>query len=117
MEVDSSLVNQPQQLQERIARLFRLAKVSVDRELRIQGSGASQYADANRTTSDQDASPRPATANQIRAIHAIANRHQIDLVAELRSRFDVNRPDDLTLGEASELIDFLKPATNGPVSE
>ena len=38
MEVDSSLVDQPRELHQRIARLFRLAKASVDRELAAQMS-------------------------------------------------------------------------------
>ena len=37
MEVDSSLVDQPRELHQRINRLFRLAKASVDRELAARG--------------------------------------------------------------------------------
>jgi hypothetical protein len=51
---------------------------------------------------------RLATASQVRAIHAIANQHRIDLTSELHSRFNVNRPDELALAQASELIDALK---------
>ena len=94
MEVDSSLVDQPRELHERIARLFRLAKESVDREL-----------------------TRPATANQVRAIHAIANEQKLDLTEELRRRFGVCRVDDLSLHEASQLIDAIKPSTNGAASQ
>ncbi|MBV09486.1 hypothetical protein [Rubinisphaera sp.] len=56
---------------------------------------------------------RLATASQVRAIHAIANKARIDLPSELNQRFGVSRPDDLTLSQASELIDAIKPQTNG----
>lgn len=56
---------------------------------------------------------RLATASQVRAIHAIANKARIDLPGELNQRFGVSRPDDLTLSQASEMIDAIKPQTNG----
>ncbi|PHS11663.1 MAG: hypothetical protein COA78_09110 [Blastopirellula sp.] len=55
---------------------------------------------------------RLATASQVRAIHAIANQHRIDLTSELHSRFNVNRPDELAIAQASELIDALKAASH-----
>jgi hypothetical protein len=101
MEVDSSLVDQPRQLHERIARLFRLAKQSVDREL-----GSS---DATEVDSDV----RPATPAQVCALHAIANRLQLDLSAEIQTRFGAMRPDELSLQQASQLIDTIKSSSNG----
>ena len=38
----------------------------------------------------------------------IANERQIDLGAELQNRFAVDRPEDLSIRQASELIDALK---------
>jgi hypothetical protein len=106
LEVDSSLVDQPRELHTRIARLFRLAKASVDREL------AAQMDASNRATA---AAPhtRSATSNQVRAIHAIAQRQKLDLSEEVKTRFGVRRPDDLSLEQASQLIDALKPSANG----
>ena len=60
MEVDSSLVDQPRELHQRIARLFRLAKASVDREL------AAPMDASNRASTDAPCARR-ATANQVRA--------------------------------------------------
>jgi len=57
--------------------------------------------------------PRRATASQVRAIHALANRQGLDLDHELRSRFQVERPDDLTIALASQFIDDLKAAPHG----
>jgi hypothetical protein len=101
MEVDSSLVEQPRQLHEQMARLFRLAKQSVDREL-------STTEGANPVLSD-----RPATPAQIRALHAIAKRQQLDLAEEIHARFGVDQPDQLSLHQASQLIDWIKPSENG----
>lgn len=56
---------------------------------------------------------RKATASQIRAIHAILNRQGLDLVETLRDHFGVTMAEDLSIGQASELIDELKGATNG----
>jgi hypothetical protein len=113
MEVDSSLVNQPQQLHKRIARLFRLAKESVDRELDGHGNEVAQCAASNSATAGQEAPVRPATANQVRAIHAIANRQNLELTEELRNRFGVYRADELTLDQASQLIEAIEPSANG----
>jgi hypothetical protein len=46
--------------------------------------------------------------SQVRAIRAIANRAGVNLSELLRERFNVGRPDDLSIGDASTLIDDLK---------
>jgi len=51
---------------------------------------------------------RPATPNQLKAIRMIVGRFRIDLAAILRGEFGVPRPEELTLGQASKLIDILK---------
>ena len=37
----------------------------------------------------------------------------MDLAQELRNRFNVDRPDDLSIGDASRFIDDLKAAPAG----
>ena len=108
IEADASLVAQPRELQERVAGLFRLAKEAVDWQL--DGPLPS-----GRQPADGDARPaiRPATPAQIRAIHALASRGQLDLVAELEGRFDVDRPADLTVEQASQLIDAIQQSFPG----
>jgi hypothetical protein len=93
----------------RIARLFRLAKASVDRELAAPSDAS------NRAPADAP-HRRRATSNQIRAIRAIAQRLELDLDKEVKTRFGVCRPDDLSLEQASQLIDALKPSTNGAIN-
>src|SRR6476660_1589059 len=106
MEVDSSLVDHPRQLHERVRRLFRLAKQSVDLELGRPRSVETRISEA-------EAGTRPATHRQIRAIQAIAGSRSLDLTEELRNRFGVERLEDLSLDEASQLIDAIKSSANG----
>jgi hypothetical protein len=115
MEVDSGLVDQPRELHVRIARLFRLANASVDRELnrRVEATLSHTNGCAVRGT----AATRRATSNQIRALHAIASERQIDLLVELRRRFQVERLEELTLGQASELIGAIKEAGDAVIPE
>ena len=49
-----------------------------------------------------------ATRNQIRSIFAIARSQGLDPLQILRTRFNLDLPEDLTIREASSLIDELK---------
>jgi hypothetical protein len=56
-------------------------------------------------------SPRPAkraTPSQVKAICAIARAQHADLEGLLRGEYGVDRPEDLSLSQASEFIDQLK---------
>ena len=125
LEIESTLASEPDLLKERIRALFGLARSAVDEELQRQGgaahngqqgsvptatAGATSQRTHERTSreGERPTSRRVATASQVRAIHAIANRHHVDLASELRDRFGVERPEELSLGDASELIDSLE---------
>jgi hypothetical protein len=56
---------------------------------------------------------RRGTASQVRALHAIAGRQERDLAGLLDERFGIREPAELTITEASHLIDEFKGATNG----
>jgi hypothetical protein len=58
-------------------------------------------------------SGKPATANQVKAIAAIARRQHADLEGLLRDGYGVARAEELTLAEASRLIDELKAVAEG----
>jgi hypothetical protein len=58
----------------------------------------------------QHRSSRPATESQVKAICAIARNQQVDLESLLREEYGVNHPKDLSLSQASALIDRLKAA-------
>jgi hypothetical protein len=114
LEVEAGLVNQPDELQDRIRRLFRLAKSSVDDELNgSTNNGQNGNVHDSNGNGQQQRGGRAATASQVRALHSIASRQRLDLAAEVRNRFNIDRPEDLLIGEASELIDAIKPHTNG----
>ena len=59
---------------------------------------------------DRSRPGKPATPNQIKAIVTIARRQRADLEGLLRDDYGVGRPEDLTLAQASALIDALKAA-------
>jgi hypothetical protein len=53
---------------------------------------------------------QPATPSQVRAIAAIAKARHADLAGLLRDGFGVDRPEDLSVAQASKVIDALKAA-------
>ena len=63
---------------------------------------------AGRTAAEAPRPGKPATVNQVKAIPSIARQNGTDLVAILGDQYDVERPEDLTLRQASALIDWLK---------
>jgi hypothetical protein len=70
---------------------------------RENGNGSSA-----RTQGDRSRVRKPATPNQVKAILAIARRQNTDLGRMLQQEYGVERPEDLTIGQASDLIDLLK---------
>ena len=141
LEVDSTLASEPERLQERIRELFGFAKMSIDEELqsaptqpasdaqRSNGrasdntrqphasgrNGASRSATngyrSNGNGRQPANNPPPATASQVRALHAITNRLGLDLEDVVQDRFNISDATVLTVAEASQLIDELN-ATN-----
>ena len=137
LEVDSTLAAEPDRLQDRIRELFGFAKMSIDEELQVDPSqpAASQQRSTDRTatsTRQQHANgrsggsraatngarsngngrqsannPPPATASQVRALHAITYRLGLNLDTVILDQFGVNDPAALTIAEASQLIDGL----------
>ena len=118
LELESSLISDTNRLQDRVRELFQLARQSVDDELdpsQQSSSNSARQGQNGKGTSPRHDVPRAATQSQVRAIHAIAARRRLDLQAELRDRFAVDRPEDLSITQASELIDAFnaKSDSNG----
>jgi hypothetical protein len=77
-----------------------------------QGSnGQESNGHAERQPAGRSRPRKPATENQVRAIRSIASRQHADLDGLLRDH-GVDRPEDLSLKQASELIDVLKTAAS-----
>jgi len=112
MELESALVTEPAKLKERIRHLFETVRSSLVEELNGNGKPAGSenghHNGNGHSPENGHASPRPATQSQVKAIHAIAKNQRLDLSVLLRDRFHVARPDDLSIKEASTLIDQLK---------
>jgi hypothetical protein len=77
------------------------------------GNAGSDHAGNGQAENRRRAVGRSATASQVRAIRAIAERQGLDLELILQRDFHVDRPEDLRIRQASDLIDGLKAATNG----
>ena len=127
LELDNALVEQPERLRDRIRQLYQLAKASVDEELNVSSQEPVNGADNGHSfdryrTNGNGASnghpanghgPRQATSSQVKAIHAIASRNRIDVGRLVQDRFNVQRLDDLSISDASTLIDELKAVPAG----
>lgn len=117
LEVEGHLIQDADALQDRIRRLFVLARQAVDEELQAGRQASSNHhangngSTHNTSTSDR-ANGRAATTSQLRAIHSICDRLQLDAEAICRERFGIPVK-ELLLRDASTLIDDLKARSNG----
>ena len=115
LEVESNLASDPDGLMNRIRSLFALAKRAVDAELHNGQADTAKEPEAG-SSSRPPRNGRPvdgetiryATASQVRAIRAICSRQGVDPRQLVNDRFRVTDLEELTLREASTLIDELK---------
>jgi hypothetical protein len=119
LEVESGLIGDPDALMTRIRNLFTLAKRSVDAELGAapspNGDGrASRDPQPGGRRNHQPSDVRYATSSQVRAIQAICRRQGLDARQVANERFRVNDLEELTVREASSLIDDLKAGNGQP---
>ena len=123
MELDSALVSEPIKLRERMRQLFDVVRASLTEELNgsngtqapanpdpgYQNGTGQQNGNAHAPQNGNVQAPvRPATQSQVKAIHAIARSQRLDVGQLLRDRFQRDRPEGLSIKEASNLIDDLK---------
>ena len=126
LELESGLIGEPDALLARIKNLFDLARRSVDEELnghqaQAEPSGSSQqngqrpgnrFSDNTPTGGNGNRAVRYATVSQVRAIRVICDRQGVNPERFANERFRVNDLEELTLKEASSLIDELKGTSN-----
>lgn len=119
VELDGGFDNgSTQHFQDAMRRAYAACRQAVEAELKssqvaVGPGGQHQSPGTTDSNSSSRNNARLATSSQVRAIHAIANRNQVDLTGLLGSRFGVTRPDDLGIRDASKLIDQLKSEANG----
>ena len=112
LDLECGIAGEPDKLKQRIQQLFAMAKAAVDEELNgIAASNGNGH--ANNGNGHRRDGTRKATASQARALHVIADRQRVDLAGLLRQRFGVDQAGDLTITEASSLIDEMKSPVNG----
>ncbi|HEV8059296.1 MAG TPA: hypothetical protein VGP68_05465 [Gemmataceae bacterium] len=124
LELDTGLIAKPLELRERIRELFGVVRASLVEELNGHGGSHGAPADRQRVQNgnghnghaDHDArvqpsgqgQPRGATQSQIKALFAIAKSRGLNLNEVIRDRFRCGTPEQLSIREASQLIDSLK---------
>jgi len=125
LELDGSLIGEPEKLHERIRQLFNLVRASLAEELNGHGNGHANTANTapsssqdngqrangdgqSQNTDSKSNGPRAATQSQVKALYAITKSQGLNLRDLLRDRHQVNRPEDLSIKQASGLIESLK---------
>lgn len=116
MEAEASLVHQTALFHDQVDQLFALARESVDRELAKPAATLANGPLRNFMNRSREGVERAATENQLRALKAITNAQGLDLLFELRVRFGIENLAELTLVQASRLIDELKSEVSGKTS-
>ena len=119
-ELDQALLAKPDELQRQIDGLYSQAQNAIDRNSGSPDPARQPGRAAHQTNDDRGNGHRPnngnaMTASQRRAILAIADRNKIDVDYHCREMIGAEF-DQLSLRQASELIDHLKgqqPAANG----
>ncbi len=124
-ELDQALLGRPAELQQKIGALYAQAQAALDQQIQHAGQrGQIETADARTNTSRlrsdngqragettttrrPSSNTSPATASQKRAISAIAERAGVDAAREAR-QLTGTELSDLTVRQASQLIDHLK---------
>ena len=87
--------------------LARLQAELAGTQLTVPSSNGQVAAPSSRP-SDHSRLGKPATASQVKAIRAIARHHEADLDGLLHDEYGVTQPEELTLAQASRIIDLLK---------
>lgn len=96
-EVAEERLQQPDQLRADLHRLFALASQSVDEQLRLAG-----------VASCPQPGERTATPAQVNALCELARTRDIELERLLQERYFRDDPEQLSVREAGELINWLQ---------
>ena len=116
LELESAAAQDVSLLHDRIRKLFAIARDAVQEELGLGAQHASPPSHPIPNGNGHGAAPangngsaRPATPAQLRAIHAICTQWGLEAADECRQRLGTDLR-DLTVAQASRLIDELKAA-------
>ncbi len=122
-EIDRSLIDQDLDgFHQKVAGTFAACRQAVNDQLAQQSKHSSPngnghagdnsnrngHSHANGNSQGARQNVGTATQSQVRAIFAIARRQRVDPASLVREQFNVERLEDLSIREASTLIDDLK---------
>ena len=108
VHLDDQETATPETVTAYVERAFARCRNSIAQELAKHESEPTPAASTASEPASHRHPARPATDAQVRAIRAIASKQGIVLAVELHDRFGVRSPNQLTLTQASQLIDSLK---------
>jgi hypothetical protein len=113
-EMDSTLLESNMDgFHNRVNGAFLACRQAVNLQLRQQESERAVESTTSIQKQLSERRPEPqrggtVTPNQLKAIYGMARRQRIDLQRLVHERFDRYVPEDLTIREASDLLDELK---------
>jgi hypothetical protein len=108
MELDSVTLRQPERLKQHIRCAFDRVREAIEEELaRTEASDSHDALSRPRTNGGKGGAGRPATSSQLRLLRVLAGRREVDLAGLLKERYRKEDVADLSLAEASRLIDEL----------
>ena len=107
VEIDSSVAIDPRRLRERARALYAIARKAIDEELR-EGEAIEVTGLGKEERQISTVSTKLATAGQVRAVFAICRSQDLNPFDLVQNRFGRKRIEDLSIREASCLIDELK---------
>ena len=105
---------------QKVQNVYSACQQAINEQLARYQSTPPNHNDPPRSQLNGQNNPNPqqvrqessrATRNQIRSIFAIARNQGLDPLQIVRTRFNLDLPEDLTIREASSLIDELKHGT------
>lgn len=117
VELDSTLISEPDKLKDRIRQLFAMARTSLNEELKCGPQPAADpsvpptavsHPAGNGKTNGKAHSARPAMPPQIRKIQSLTEAQKLDLDTILRERCQVQRPEEFSVRQTSDLVDLFK---------
>ena len=117
MEIEVAERSGKEELQKKIRSLYALLEEAIDEQIKGAAQNGAPQRNPHKAAGEEGSSPaagnngRRATEAQVRAIYAIGreNGHSNQEIEGLvGNRFEAKKPSELTIAQASSLIDMLK---------
>jgi hypothetical protein len=110
-ELEAALILEPAKLHECVRHLSELIRQALTDELNASchGEGPLRRADESSVAAGTpNATSWRAAPKQIKALYAVANERDVDVREVIKDRYDVQRPEELTIEQAGKLLNDLR---------